>query len=499
MSYLEPEFKHDIFLSYARVNNQKKGASLGWVDQLRNDLMIEISELIGRVGVIDIWRDERELGGNQYFDEEIQNTINDSALFLACNSRGYLNPESYCLKELAWFGQKMTTDRFGKQIGTRGRVFNVLINNVQRTEWPKEFEGTAGIRFNDSVERDDPGYPIEPTDPRYRIQVRKLAADIFKTLQEFKVLLKRLPDEVETTSTKYQSLTVYLAHTADTLTYTTKARLANDLRRNGAQVITDIPPRYETEEHDADLLTAVAKADLSIHLLDENPGGKLPGAVEDFYPQRQADLRLRQPGKQFIWIPETLNTDTVPNDRYGKFLQGLDKLQGTKSAYRLVRGPQSSVTREVFAELDLILKPPPPPVGITAALVDSHIKDQSFAWQLSSVLAANHVQALITSGDDDPGKNIEGFEDLLQQVSLFIIVFGRVAEDWVTARIKEAFKLAAATEHRSLKVCGVYLPDKQDDVPKRHLKFGLLPVSIPIFWFDDPKILSSVFSSLANS
>ena len=81
MSYLEPEFKHDIFLSYARVNNQKKGASLGWVDQLRNDLMIEISELIGRVGVIDIWRDERELGGNQYFDEEIQNTINDSALF----------------------------------------------------------------------------------------------------------------------------------------------------------------------------------------------------------------------------------------------------------------------------------------------------------------------------------------------------------------------------------------------------------------------------------
>ncbi len=498
MSYLEPDFKHDIFLSYARVNNQKKGASLGWVDQFRADLIIEISELIGRVGVIDIWRDERELAGNQYFDEAIQNTINDSALFLACTSHGYLNPESYCLKELAWFSQRMTVDRFGKKIGTRGRVFNVILNNISRTEWPKEFEGTAGINFNDAVERDDPGYPIEPTDPRYRTHVRRLATDIFRALQDFRVLLKRLPDEVQTTSTKYQSLTVFLAHTADTLTYSTKARLANDLRRNGAHVITDVPPRYEAGEHDEDLQKAVAQASLSIHLLDENPGAKVPGPGDDFYTQRQVDLVLKQPGSQFIWVPETLNTDTVPHERYGKFLEGLDKLEGTQSKYRLVRGPHTSVTREVFAELDLILKPPPPPVGV-AALVDTHVKDQSFAWQLSSVLAANHVQALITSGHDDPGENVEGFEDLLQQVSLFIVVFGQAAEEWVTGRIKEAFKVAAATEHRSLKVCGVYLPDKQDGARKRQLKFGLLPVSIPIFWFDDPKILSSVFSALGNS
>ena len=498
MSYLDIDFKHDIFLSYARVNNQKKGASLGWVDQFRNDLMIELSELIGRVGVIDVWRDVRELGGNQYFDEEIQNTINDSALFLACTSRGYLNPESYCLKELAWFSQRMTSDRFGKKVGTRGRVFNVLLNNVQRTEWPKEFEGKAGIIFNDAVEPDDPGYPIEPTDPQYRVQVRKLATDIFKTLNDFGDLLKRSPDEVQTTSTKYQSLTVFLAHTADTLTYSTKARLANDLRRHGAQVITDIPPRYEAEPHDEDLLIARAKADLAIHLLDENPGAKLPGPTDDFYLQRQVDLLLKQTGSQFIWLPDSLNTDSVPNEKYGRFLESLNNLEGTQSKCRLVRGPQAAVTREVFAELDLILKPPPPPVGV-AALVDTHIKDQSFAWELSSVLAANDVQALITSGDDDPGKNVEGFEDLLQQVSLFIVVFGRVAEEWVTGRIKEAFKVAAATEHRSLKVCGVYLPDRQDGVQKRQLKFGRLPVSIPIFWFDDPKILNSVSSTLANS
>ncbi|HUS10600.1 MAG TPA: toll/interleukin-1 receptor domain-containing protein [Pyrinomonadaceae bacterium] len=499
MSYLKPPFKHDIFLSYARVNNQQRvGAELGWVEQFRKDLMIELSELIGRRDTIDVWRDERELAGNQSFDEVIQNAIYNSGLFLACSSNGYLNPESYCLKELEWFGQRTSEDRFGKKVGTRGRLFNVLLNNVPIDQWPRQFEGLTGSKFNDAVDPRDPGYPLQRTDPTYLIQLRKLAAEIYGTLRDFDALMQSGSEEREITSNKYESLTVFLAHTADTLTYTTKERLLNDLRRNGAQIITDLPPRYPTLEHDEDLLAAIGKADLSVHLLDENPGAKVPDSADDFYPRRQADLVLDQPRPQFIWVPQTLDSETVPHKKYGMFLKQLENGERTKSSYRFVRAPAASVTREVFAALDLILKPPVASIG-AAALVDTHPKDEKYAFNLSSILANNNVQPLITSGEDDPGKNIEGFEDLLRQVSLLIVVFGQVAEEWVTGRIREAFKVAAATEHRSLKVCGVYLPPREDGKRNRQLSFGLLPVSIPIFWFSDPKILNSVLSTMATS
>jgi hypothetical protein len=500
MSYLKSPFKHDIFLSYARVNDQKRqGAQMGWVEQFRDDLIIELSELVGRKDVIDVWRDERELSSNQFFDEVIQNAIHDSALFLACTSNGYLNPESYTLKELDWFDQRMSEDRFGKKVGTRGRLFNVLLNNVAIPQWPKQFEGLTGSKFNDAVGPSDIGYPLQRNDPAYLAQIRKLASEIYGTLRDFDALMQPTSDEVEMTSQKYESLTVFLAHTADTLTFTTKERLFNDLRRNGAQIITDIPPHYPSLEHDQDLLKAVGKANLSVHLLDENPGAKVQDSPDDFYACRQADLVLEQPHPQFIWVPQSLDPKTVPNKKYGSFLNQLENGQRKKSSYRFVRAPATSVTREVFAALDLILKPPPPVSIGSAALVDTHPKDEKYAFNLSSILANNNVQPLITSGEDDPGKNIEGFEDLLRQVSLLIVVFGQVAEEWVTGRIREAFKVAAATEHRSLKVCGVYLPPREDGSRNRQLSFGLLPVSIPIFWFSDPKILNSVLSTMATS
>jgi len=499
MAYLGSPFKYDIFLSYARVNNQPRvGATIGWVEQFRQDLLIELSEAIGRKDLVEVWRDERELATNQYFDEEIKTSINDSAIFIACTSNGYLNKDSYCLKELDWFNQRTGEDRFGKKIGSRGRIFNLLLNNVPIKQWPKEFEGLSGAKFNDDPDADSPGYPLSREDPAYLKQVRKVAAEIAALLRDFEPLLKAGTDDLELTSDKYKSVTVFVAHTADTLSYTTKERVCNELRRNGAQVITDTPPRFPPAEHDEDLLKVIGEANLSVHLLDENPGTKVQGLADDFYTSRQVELVMSQPTPQFIWTPQNINPQAVLNQKYGTFLSGLENGKRGKSNYRLVREPATCVTREVFAMLDLILKPPVPPVA-NAALVETHRKDEKYAFQLSGILANNNVQPLITSGEDDPEKNVEGFEDLLKQVSLLIVVYGQVAQEWVTGRIREAFKVAAAEEQRSLKICGVYLPPREDGSYNRQLNLGLLPVSIPIFWFKDPTMLSSVLSTMASS
>jgi len=495
MSYLGPPFQHDIFLSYAWVNNRKRAnEQSGWVDDFQEDLIIELAQHIGRTDRLKVWRDKRNLDGNQKVDEEIQNRINASALFLCLTSNAYLNPESYCLKELAWFYKRANAD--GYKLGTRVRIFNVLLNNVKN--WPKEISG-SGYTFHDGTEEGDFGNTLRRSDPGYTEQVRRLAKGIFETLKAFnEVLPKTLAEPGEATH-KYESVTVFLAHTADTLTYDIRERVLNDLRQSGARVITDVPPPHPAADHDQVLEAATSQAQLSVHLFDENPGGKVEGLPNEFYPQRQAELVLQKPIPQFIWVPQTLGIDTIRHEKHKEFLSQLENGKRAKTNYRFVRESAASVTREVFATLDEILKPPPPPGGSAGrtVLVDTHPKDQVYAFKLSDSLLKSKV--LITSSVDDPGKNVEGFEDILRQVSLLIIIFGHVAEEWVVGRIKEAFKVAGASELRSLKACGVYLPRREDGDQKRQLNVGLLPDSIRIFLFNDPQGLDPLLEYLASS
>ena len=89
MSYL-PGFDYDIFISYAHVNNQRADErDEGWVAQFQKHLEVQLSMLVGRVGVVKIWWDT-ELDGSRLFDQTIQDRINRSALFIALTSNGYL-------------------------------------------------------------------------------------------------------------------------------------------------------------------------------------------------------------------------------------------------------------------------------------------------------------------------------------------------------------------------------------------------------------------------
>ena len=58
MAFLEPEFKTDIFISYARVDNEAATGE-GWVAQFVKHLEIELSKLAlaGRTGLVKLWWD----------------------------------------------------------------------------------------------------------------------------------------------------------------------------------------------------------------------------------------------------------------------------------------------------------------------------------------------------------------------------------------------------------------------------------------------------------
>src|SRR5262245_41801885 len=103
MAYLS-SFDYDIFISYAHVDNVVPRGARGWVERFQEELEIELSRRMGRVGAAKIWWD-KDLDGSQIFNETIRQTITQSALFIALTSSGYLKSD-YCMKELDWFCEK---------------------------------------------------------------------------------------------------------------------------------------------------------------------------------------------------------------------------------------------------------------------------------------------------------------------------------------------------------------------------------------------------------
>lgn len=160
MAYVDG-FEHDIFVSYARVNDLAVSETdEGWVTAFLKYFEKELAERVGRMGIVKIWRDVRRIEGNDLFDRTIEDAINASAVFVALTSNGYLESK-YCLKELAFFHRKASNEPLGLAIDDKLRILNVGLNNVPQDRWPEEFGRTSGFILNDA-EGDSFGQPSEP-------------------------------------------------------------------------------------------------------------------------------------------------------------------------------------------------------------------------------------------------------------------------------------------------------------------------------------------------
>jgi hypothetical protein len=225
MAYL-PDFSYDLFISYAHVNNQTADeGEEGWVAQFVKHLEVQLSTLVGRVGVVKLWWDPA-LDGNQLFDRTIHDRIGRSALFLALTSHGYLASD-YCRQELRWFCQKAQAEAWGLSIGDRRRVFNVLLNNIPHPRWPEEYGRTSGHPFHDAGREDEIGYPSDPQEKLFRRQLRTLVEAVYSTLNAFKEAMPKASNQAAAPPANQAdhdpgaaargSCSVFLADTSDSL------------------------------------------------------------------------------------------------------------------------------------------------------------------------------------------------------------------------------------------------------------------------------------------
>src|SRR2546423_7742765 len=105
-------FEHDIFVSYAHVDNKPFDNPRGWVDSFSERLALRLAQLTGSEP--DIWRDTR-LQGNEYFSGSIGDGISATLLLLSVISPRYVNSD-WCRGELTEFSRR-TLQTGGASVG----------------------------------------------------------------------------------------------------------------------------------------------------------------------------------------------------------------------------------------------------------------------------------------------------------------------------------------------------------------------------------------------
>src|SRR5215471_17216115 len=142
-----PGFTHDIFISYAHVDNLRiADEDKGWVTDFHAALYKRLWQELRKEPAI--WRDERDLDG-RVADPSIAQALQNSAVFVAVLSPAYFE-SAYCLSEVRDFcGRRHPA--FDLAVRGFSRVVVVTLGDkAEAPTLPDEMRAAPTVAFADT-------------------------------------------------------------------------------------------------------------------------------------------------------------------------------------------------------------------------------------------------------------------------------------------------------------------------------------------------------------
>jgi hypothetical protein len=120
-------------------------------------------------------------------------------------------------------------------------------------------------------------------------------------------------------------------------------------------------------------------------------------------------------------------------------------------------------------------------------LLDTHLKDQIYAFDLCKILCQNEIQPFLNAQEDDPLKNINLLGDRISQVSKLIFLYGYVSKEWIIQRMTKALQLIIENNY-SVDYFYLYLapPHKEAD----SIVFGQKLLKLSVFDNSNSQVLN---------
>ena len=146
-------FTHDLFISYAHIDNLSLAGQDGWITSLHQALELRLAQLTGVKP--RIWRDPK-LQGNDFFGDEIVDQFPGVAAIVSILSPRYVRSE-WCLRELETF-VRCCAATGGPRVGNKARIFKIVKTAIPLEDHPPEVQDLLGYDF----------YVIDPESGRTR-------------------------------------------------------------------------------------------------------------------------------------------------------------------------------------------------------------------------------------------------------------------------------------------------------------------------------------------
>ena len=454
MAYI-PGFEHDIFISYAHLDNiPLSNEERGWINKFYDDLKLMLTKRCGRSGMLNIWWDSKRLDGAVKFDDSIAKGIDNSAVMICLNSTSY-KESPYCNKELDHFYKKASTDK-GLMIGEHSRIVHVLLENIPFREWPEELSGMSGFPFYEA-EDDDLGDAIDTDKKKFTKQLRSLRNAVWAILDNFhdnqlkaNTLEKQVEQKIqvkEEGNIPEDAFCVYLAEVSDCLRSTRK-RLIAELEKDGYHIVLGGPPPDEATAHEVATKEALQKTRLSVHLLDHISGREILDDSNSWYPMRQVEIALKEDIPQVIWMPQDTDYDEIEEEAYKNFLLELEAGKVSEKKYDFIKGMKGDLVEVIIGHIEEIKNQrfddgkgyKTIDQGPLSVLLDYHTNDINFGRDICNTLTENQITAYFAPSEEDPAHNNEKYRNRLMDSKKFVFLYGDVENDWINERVKSTLK-----------------------------------------------------------
>jgi hypothetical protein len=442
-----PNFKHDIFVSYAHVDNQPfPGTKEGWVTTLVKGLRRGLSQKLGRGDIFELWIDHN-LSRNVNITTQILETLEQTATLLVILSPAYIASD-WCQKEKDTF-----LNFVEERVRLGSGIFIVERDKFEDDQRPTEFRELLGYRFWVQDQEGSPprilGEPKpNPEDIRYYDKLNELSSEMAKELQN----LKEVSEGTEIKIQKPDNVpTVFLAETTDDLD-----PVRDDVRRYLDQAgVTVLPNSWYSREPLAFKQAVekdLAKSDLFVQLLSATPGKKAPDLPKG-YVHEQFECAQNNDKPIMQWHSTKLVLDEIQDEDHVSLLKA-----NTVFAVGIEEFKREVVKRAFY-------EPPPPKLRPINAFVfvNMETRDRSLAKEVCETLhqyGAGYVLPLTS------GKPSEIREDLMHNLlecDALVIIYGKATAPWVREQLRQSRKIIHKRKS-PLKALAVYEgpPDPKD-------------------------------------
>jgi len=453
MAYV-PGYEHDIFVSYAHVDNQPApNVQTGWVSTLVDGLRAYLGQKLGRAEAFDLWRDPR-LSAHEPLTPAILSTVEKTAVMVVVLSPGYLASE-WCGRECETFLKKMASER--ERSG--GRVFVVERDRVEPGGKPEAFRDLPGYQFwfkepeggRIRILGDTEPIPKDPKHLPYYEKLNDLAHDLAQEL-------KRLKTSVETPGAPQIDTrpAVFLADVTDDLVFQ-----RDEVKRYLGQMGFRVLPLKDLRVHylsDPDKLSSIMAQDLPscrlfIQLLSNLPGPRPHGKPGFARVQFEAARRAGTPILQ--WHAPQLAVKEVSDQEQRELLEGTTVFVDSLEAFKAEAARRASP------------KPPAPKPRVIAeniVFIDAHAEDDALGREIHRAVKTRGLGCVVPLRKGSPEEVRQDLEQRLLDCDGVLIVYGSVTQAWARGHVMQCHKKKGKRE-QPLKVVAVCEGPPEDKEP----------------------------------